>query len=72
MREKRRFRYEAQNEVSRTLVRVLMSKNELLQNNQLSHEIQTLGNSLDTAAKTQWNVNFWYNVLEEIPRFLFA
>ncbi len=72
MKEVRRFRYEAQNEVSRWLVRVLMSKNEILQNNKLGKEISSLSTSLDKAVKSQWKVAFWYNVLEETPRFLFA
>jgi ATP-binding cassette, subfamily B, bacterial len=72
MKKVRRFRYEAQNEVSRWLVRVLMSKNELLQNNQLHKEVSSLSISLEKAVTSQWKVAFWYNVLEEIPRFLFA
>lgn len=72
MKEKRKHRYEAQNEATRWLIRVLMSKNELLQNNQLSNEINSLWKHLDKAVHTQWVVNFRFNVFEEIPRFLFA
>lgn len=49
-----------------------MSKNELLQNNQLPNELDSLWKEFKKAAQAQQIVAFWFNVLEEIPRFLFA
>lgn len=72
MKKKRMIRYDAQIEASRGLVRVLMSKNELLQNNQLPNELDSLWKEFKKAAQAQQIVAFWFNVLEEIPRFLFA
>lgn len=72
MKNFRRHRYEAQIDISRWLVRVLMSKNELLQNNQLPNELNFLSESFNKAAHSQWIVAFWFNMLEEIPRFLFS
>ncbi len=72
MKNFRKHRYEAQIDISRGLVRILMSKNELLQNNQLPNELNFLWEAFNKAVYSQWIVAFWFNILEEIPRFLFS
>lgn len=71
MRSARFARWEAKNEVTRNYVKILMSKNELLQSGQVDIESEKLWPHLEKAKVSQYPVAFWFNILEDIPRFIF-
>ncbi|MBX9809128.1 ABC transporter ATP-binding protein/permease [Candidatus Gracilibacteria bacterium] len=71
MAEKRQLRRKEQNEANHHTVVMLMSKNELLQNNGLDAILQKISHHLDRARKFQETVNLGFVVIEEFPRFIF-
>lgn len=72
MRNARLVRWAAKNEITRGIVKVLMSKNELLQNNAVEKEAKKLWPYMEDAKVSQYTVSFWFNALEDIPRFIFV
>lgn len=71
MRDARLSRWEAKNEITRNYVKILMSKNELLQNGQTEKESLKMWPQFEKAKVSQYPVAFWFNILEDIPRTIF-
>lgn len=71
MRKKRMLRYESEKEANHQSTIVLMSKNELLQNNGLEKILWKIFCHFEDAKKYQYPVNIGFLALEEIPRLLF-